>query len=205
MTRIKICGITNLEDALLAAELGVDALGFIFASSPRKIDSSKAEEIAGKMSPFITLGGVFVNETIDKIREVVEKVPLDFIQLHGEEGADFSKKLSFCKVIKTIRVKDKESLKGFEAYKEVRAFLLDTYIKGKAGGTGKTFDWRLAREAKSYGKPIILSGGLTPENVCQAIAEVKPYSVDASSGVESSPGKKDREKLKAFIKRVRET
>jgi len=204
MTRIKICGVTNLDDALLAADLGVDALGFIFASSPRKISLSKAKGIIKKIPPFISLVGVFVNERLKKVKEIAGECALDYIQLHGEEPPEFCQALYPYKVIKTIRVKDKESLEKISSYLKVKAVLLDTFVKGKPGGTGKIFNWNLAKEAQKSGKPIILSGGLSSENVRKAIELVNPYAVDVSSNIESSPGRKNREKLKAFIKAVRD-
>lgn len=206
MTRIKICGITNLDDALLAADLGADALGFIFAPSPRQISLSNAQEIIKEIPPFVSCVGVFVNENIEEIREAVYKCSLDYIQLHGEESPEFCQNLLHLpqEIIKTIRVKDKKSLEEVKSYLPVKAILLDTFAEDKAGGTGKTFNWNLAKEAKKAGKPIILSGGLSPENVRQAIESVNPYAVDVSSNIESYPGRKNREKLTAFIKAVRE-
>ncbi len=204
MTRIKICGITNLEDALLAATLGADALGFIFAPSPRQINSAKAREIIKKIPPFISSVGVFVNEKPGKIKELVNECSLDYIQLHGEEPPEFCQSLFPQKIIKTFRIKDEKSLEQVSSYFQVRAILLDTFVKGKAGGTGITFNWQLAREAKKMGKPIILSGGLSPKNVREAIESAAPFAVDISSGIESHPGKKDRVKLAGFIKAVRE-
>ena len=204
MMRIKICGITNLEDALLAAGLGADALGFIFAPSPRQINSAKAREIIKKIPPFISSVGVFVNEKLEKIRELADECFLDYIQLHGEEPPEFCRSLLPQKIIKSFRIKEKKSLEQVSSYFQLRAILLDTFVEGKAGGTGITFNWQLAREAKKTGKPVILSGGLSPENVRQAIKSVAPFAVDVSSGIESHPGKKDKVKLAAFIKVVRE-
>ncbi|MEA3368869.1 MAG: phosphoribosylanthranilate isomerase [Candidatus Ratteibacteria bacterium] len=204
MTRIKICGITNLEDALLAASLGADAVGFIFAPSPRQINLAKARDIIKKIPPFISPVGVFVNEKLEKIRETADECPLDYIQLHGEEPPEFCRSLFPQKIIKTFRIKDEKSLERVSSYFQVRAILLDTFVEGQAGGTGKTFNWRLAEETKKIGRPIILSGGLSPQNVRQAIESAAPFAVDVSSGIESHPGKKDRVKLAAFIKAVRE-
>ena len=204
MTRIKICGITNLEDALLAAGLGADALGFIFAPSPRQINSAKAREIIKKIPPFISSVGVFVNEKLEKIRKLADECLLDYIQLHGEESPEFCRTLLPQKIIKSFRIKEKKSLEQVSSYFQLRAILLDTFVEGKAGGTGTTFNWQLAREIKKTGKPIILSGGLSPENVRQAIESVAPFAVDVSSGIESHPGKKDKVRLTAFIKGVRE-
>jgi len=201
--RIKICGITNLEDALFCARLGADALGFIFASSPRKISLSKAQEIIKGLPPFISSVGVFVNEKPAKIKETAQRCSLDYIQLHGEETADFCQSLFPQKIIKSIRIKDRGSLNLLESFSRVKAFLLDTYVQGKAGGTGRTFNWHLAKEAKKAGLPIILSGGLSPENVREAIKLVQPVAVDASSSLESSPGKKDKAKVEFFIRTIK--
>ncbi len=199
MTRVKICGITNLEDAILAADLGVDALGFVFASSPRKVSLSRAKEIIEKIPPFISCVGVFVNEGIEKVKEIARECNLGCIQLHGEEPPELCQELYPYRVIKTIRVKNKKDLKLIPRYIDVKAILLDTFVEGKAGGTGVSFDWQLAREAQKYGKPIILSGGLSAENVKRAVEMVHPFAVDVSSSLEASPGKKDSRTMKSFM------
>lgn len=193
MVKVKICGITNIEDALSAVELGADALGFVFAPSPRQVTHEKAKEIIKKLPPWISTVGVFVNEKPERILQM----DLDWIQLHGEESPDYCRELGR-KIVKTIRVKEKSSLEKIPEY-SVAGILLDTYDPALSGGTGKGFNWDLAIEAKKFGKPIILAGGLNPENVAEAIKRVQPYGVDISSGVESSPGKKDYEKMKQFI------
>ncbi len=204
MTRIKVCGITNIDDALYAAELGADALGFIFyPKSPRYVLTAAVKEITDRLPPFVTTVGVFVNEEKEKIEEIVDKAGITLLQLHGDESPEFC--ASFDKgVIKAIRgvIKAIRIDKDFEAASlrdyDVDGFLLDTYDKGLYGGTGRTFDWNIAIEAKNFGR-IILSGGLNPENVNEAVEIVNPYAVDVGSGVEKEPGKKDREKLKRFI------
>jgi phosphoribosylanthranilate isomerase len=203
MVRIKICGITNLEDALLAAELGADALGFIFyPKSPRKVAPEAARAIIAQLPPFVASVGVFVDEDAASVQELATRVGLDWVQLHGQESPDYCRNLGR-RVIKGFRIKDEKSLMELEPYRDVvQAFLLDTYRKGQVGGTGEIFDWRLARETKKYG-PIILAGGLTPENVAQAITIVEPQAVDAASGTEASPGKKDPAKLKAFFQAIK--
>lgn len=201
MTKIKICGITNLEDALLATELGADALGFIFVpSSPRAVTPDAAKDIIAQLPPFVTKAGVFVNSSIEEILRIQQLCGLDVLQLHGDETPDFCRKLRG-KIIKVIRVKDEASLTPMKDY-HPGAFLLDTYQAGKPGGTGEIFNWELAVKAKQYGK-IILSGGLNPENVQQAILQVHPYAVDVASGVESAPGRKDHQRLRDFIKNVK--
>ncbi|OGP70354.1 MAG: N-(5'-phosphoribosyl)anthranilate isomerase [Deltaproteobacteria bacterium RBG_13_58_19] len=199
MVSIKICGITNLEDALLAAELGADALGFIFyPPSPRSIEPDAARDIIAKLPPFVSTVGVFVDEDAALIKELAASVGLDWLQLHGKETPEYCRTLGR-RVIKSFRIRDENSLASLAAYRgAVQAMLLDTYKKGLVGGTGETFDWDLARRARQYG-PIILAGGLTPENVAQAIAIAQPQAVDVASGVEAAPGKKDPEKLRAFF------
>jgi phosphoribosylanthranilate isomerase len=202
MVRIKICGITNLEDALLAAQLGADALGFIFyPPSPRFVTPDAARAIIPQLPPLVTTVGVFVDEDAATIMELAGQAGLDWLQLHGQEPPEYCRALDR-RVIKVFRIRDAASLGRLQDYQgAAQAFLLDTYKKGQVGGTGETFDWDLAREAKKYG-PIILAGGLTAENVAQAIAVAQPQAVDLASGVEAYPGKKDPEKLRAFFKAV---
>ena len=200
MAKIKICGITNLSDAQAASQLGADAVGFIFAKSPRRISPSKAGKIAASLPPFISKVGVFVNEKSSRVNKIAKECRLDYVQLHGEESPEYVKKIKL-PVIKALRIKDRSTLRQIKKLK-VEALLLDTYEKGRRGGTGKTFNWNIAKAAKKFGIPVILSGGLTPGNVSRAIKKVKPYAVDASSGVELYPGKKSIMKLKKFIKRA---
>ncbi len=202
MVRIKICGITNLEDALLAAELGAQALGFIFyAKSPRSVAPETARQIIGQLPPFVLSVGVFVDAAAAAVRDLAARVGLDWVQLHGAETPEYCRSLGR-RVLKGFRIKDENSLKELEAYRgAVQAFLLDTYKKGQTGGTGGTFDWHLAKEAQPYG-PIVLAGGLTPANVAWAIKTAQPQAVDVASGVEAAPGRKDPEKLRAFFKAV---
>jgi phosphoribosylanthranilate isomerase len=202
MVKIKICGITNLEDALLAAELGAHALGFIFyPKSPRKVAPETAREIIAQLPPFVASVGVFVDEDAAVVEDLAAKVRLDWVQLHGQESPEYCRSLGR-KVIKVFRIKDENSLRLLADYQgAAQAMLLDTYKKGQVGGTGEVFDWHLAREAKPYGR-IILAGGLTPANVAQAIEVAQPAAVDAASGTEAAPGKKDPAKLRAFFKAV---
>ena len=202
MVRIKICGITNLEDALLAADLGADALGFIFyAKSPRKVAPETAREIIAQLPPFVASVGVFVDEAAAVVQELAARVGLDWVQLHGQESPEYCRNLGR-RVIKGFRIRDAESLCPLADYREAaQALLLDSYKQGQVGGTGTGFDWRLAREAKQFGR-IILAGGLTPENVAQAIAAAQPQAVDTASGTEAAPGRKDPAKLRAFFKAV---
>ena len=199
--KVKICGTTSLKDAFLAVESGADAIGFIFYKmSPRNISQKEAKEIILQLPPFIETVGVFVNETSDKINRIAEQCKLNSIQLHGEESPALCRRVKR-KVIKAFRVKNADSLKSIASYK-VSGFLLDSYNDGSKGGTGQVFDWNLALRVKRQG-PVILAGGLNPYNVFTAIHRVKPYGVDVCSGVENSPGIKDHEKVRAFIKSVR--
>ena len=207
-TKVKICGITNMGDAQHAVDWGADALGFVFwGKSPRYISPEDAALIVRGLPPFVTTVGVFVNEDILHIRRTVHDVGLGCVQLHGEEGPDECCSIaheSGFRVIKAVRVRGAEDIDALTKYNvcKISAYLLDTYKEGVQGGTGESFDWELAKLAASVG-PIILSGGLNPENVEEAIKVVKPYAVDVSSGVEQRPGKKDPNKVSVFIERVR--
>jgi phosphoribosylanthranilate isomerase len=200
--RVKICGITNLDDALAAVAFGADALGFVFfQESPRYVPYDDAASIIRKLPPFITTVGVFVNEKPEEIGKITSWTGIDVIQLHGDESpsqCSFSRR-----VIKAIRVKSLESLDPVIHYQEkVSAFLLDTYAPDVFGGTGRIFNWDIASYAKQFGK-IILAGGLTPDNIAEAIKQVMPYGVDVSSGVESGKGKKDLNKMQVFIEQAK--
>jgi phosphoribosylanthranilate isomerase len=202
--RIKICGITNTEDALAAAELGADAVGFVFAPSPRQVSPEKAREVIMALPPLVQAVGVFVDEDSEKVTSIADFCRLDLFQFHGNEPAAYCARFGR-RVIKAVRVQNQGSLEGCSEYRSiVDAFLLDTYVSGRSGGTGLTFDWNLALEAKRYGR-IILAGGLDPDNVAGAISAAKPYAVDASSGLEQKPGVKDHEKMAQFIQKVRQT
>ncbi|MCK4739049.1 MAG: phosphoribosylanthranilate isomerase [Deltaproteobacteria bacterium] len=207
--RVKVCGITRLEDALFAVECGADALGFIFWNgSKRNITPEEAGEIVKKLPPFVTPVGVFVNEDSNNIAEIVKTARLGCIQLHGEETPETVRSLSLalsCSILKAFRVKDLNDVEQIGDFLDsgVSAFLLDSFKEGERGGTGKTFDWELALHAKNFGS-IILSGGLNAENVGSAIKKVSPYGVDVSSGVEDAPGKKNHKKIKTFIERAKE-
>ena len=200
--RVKICGITNNEDAHAAVEYGADALGFVFAKSPRQVTKKHTRDIIRNLPPFVTTVGVFVDEKVDKIKEICDFCGIHTVQLHGNEQPSYLKELEGYKLIKAFRVKEEDDLKQLVNYKP-HAFLLDSYVKGVMGGTGVSFKWEIARQAHKYGI-IILSGGLTPENVKEAIQMVKPYAVDVSSGVESSPGKKDTLLVKRLIANAKE-
>ena len=200
---VKICGITDYEDASIAVELGVDALGFIFADSPRQITPQKARDIISAMPPFVKTVGVFVDEGPAAIKEIIHDCGLDLVQLHGDESPDLCCEL-MPYTIKALRIKDESSLRTSRIYQgKVRALLLDTYSKDKAGGTGKTFNWQLAIKIKKLGIPIILAGGLGPSNIDDAVSTVRPYAVDVNSGVEERPGKKSHTLMKDLMEKVR--
>ena len=199
--RVKICGITNAKDADMAVEAGADALGFIFvAGTPRYIDPDAAREIVNDLPPFVSPVGVFADHPVEEIERVIDRCGFRTVQLHGSEAPEYCRHLAVS-VIKTFRVRRGGALPPFEAYR-VHAFLLDTFVEGRLGGTGQTFPLEVASSAKAFGR-VIIAGGLTPENVAQVIREVHPYAVDVSSGVESTPGRKDPQKLRDFIACVR--
>lgn len=202
--KIKICGITNLEDALYCSSLGVDAIGFVCTKSPRKVSMDKLEPILKRVPAFITTVGVFVNESMGFIQKVLRDFRLNVVQLHGDETPQFCKELKKkVKVIKAIRIGDDFRLDRISRY-NVDALLLDTYSRVVYGGTGRAFDWDVAKKIKKLTKmPIILAGGLNPDNVASAIKFVRPYAVDVSSGVEKCCGKKDYSLVKDFVERVR--
>jgi len=200
-TKIKICGITNMEDAMAACELGADALGFIFyRESKRYVDPKIARSIISNLPPFLSTVGVFVNQDLDEIIAIKDEAGIDAAQLHGDETPGFCRSVPL-KVIKAIRVKDSLDESRVAQY-PVQAILFDTYSDAEYGGSGKSFNWEILRDISSR-ETIILSGGLSPSNVTEALRAVKPYAVDVSSGVEDSPGKKDHMKLRKFIEAVK--
>lgn len=203
--KIKICGITNAQDAQVSVEAGADALGFVFYSkSPRWIEPAVAKRIIAQLPLFVLSVGVFVNQDQETIRHIYDECGLSFAQLHGDETSTFCESLGR-PVLRALRLQDRGSLLALAEYKGrmgVRGFVVDAFSSDAYGGTGQTVDWTLAREvAKSA--PILLAGGLTPNNVQEAIQQVQPYGVDVSSGVEEAPGKKDPEKIRAFTQAVR--
>lgn len=202
MLKVKICGITNYDDAVMAVKLGADALGFIFALSPRKILPEKARDIIRDIPPFIKSVGVFVNETPEIIEGISEQCGLDIIQLHGDEDPETCTRF-MPRAIKALRINNDLIPENIEEYRgNVRAFLLDTYSKKAAGGTGKTFNWDSAIKIKALGVPIILAGGLAPSNIEEAISRVTPYAVDVNSGIEESPGKKSPALMKELFEKI---
>ncbi|MFA6664981.1 MAG: phosphoribosylanthranilate isomerase [Armatimonadota bacterium] len=204
MVKIKICGITNMADAAAAVRAGADALGFVFAESPRRISPDAAAEIVSTLPPFITTVGVFAGESADSICRIMDAAGLDAVQLHGYEGEFAWPHEPRWRIIRGIRVRREEDIRAAAELK-CSALLLDTHVEGALGGTGRTFNWNLAILAKETKKPVILAGGLSPENAGEAVRKVHPYAVDVSSGVEASPGIKDHRKIEEFIKNVRES
>ena len=202
-TRVKICGLTNLEDALMAAEAGADLLGFIFADSPRRVEPLAVQKIIAALPPLVRTVGVFVNEKPETILEIAGRCRLDYLQLHGKETPADCLLLDDRKIIKALRIGTGEPFPDFDLYGEqCEIFLYDTLVPGMAGGSGLTFDWQLLDHGRA-GRYFILAGGLSPENVGQAIEMVRPWAVDVSSGVEREPGRKDRAKIEAFMNAVR--
>ncbi|MEW6087231.1 MAG: phosphoribosylanthranilate isomerase [bacterium] len=199
LIRIKICGITSLEDALACVNYGADAVGFVFAKSPRKTDKHKCREIVRRLPPFITAVGLFANQSMQEINDITEFCPLDVLQFHGDESNEFCEGFNK-RIIKAFRISNSDDLKDLDKY-NVSAYLLDSFNRSKLGGTGESFDWKLIENVKN--RRLILAGGLNPDNAGEAVRKYLPYGVDVSSGVESSPGVKDHKKIKAFIEAVR--
>jgi len=200
--KVKICGVTNVADALAAAEAGADMIGLNFYDqSPRHLTLAQAVEISRALPPFVLRVGVFVNPREALVTRAIGECNLSLLQFHGDETPDFCMQFNLMSM-KAIRVSDTESLKQLENY-QTDAFLLDAYSKHGLGGTGEKFNWDLAIAAQKFGKPIFLAGGLTPENVAEAVIKVRPFAVDVSSGVEASPGRKDPAKMTAFVNAAR--
>jgi phosphoribosylanthranilate isomerase len=203
MPRVKICGITNLDDARYASACGADALGFVFyKDSPRCVDPGQAQRIIAELPPMITTVGLFVNESPDRIRQTVEFCGLNAVQLHGDEKPDQCCYAPY-RVIKALRLRPGIDDSVFSSY-QVSALLLDAYVPDKPGGTGQRCDWDRAKKIASRHR-VILAGGLNPDNVTEAVRQVQPYAVDVSSGVEIKPGQKDPEKVASFIRMARES
>lgn len=204
-TRVKICGVTSLDDAGLAAELGAWAVGVVlYAESPRSCDPAIATEIGSALKRRCEVAGVFVNEHLDRVVAHAENCELSLLQFHGDEGPAYcaeAARRTGAKVIKAFQVRSAATLADVARY-AVDYCMLDSYAGGLRGGTGETFDWSLAR-TKEFKAPLILSGGLNPDNVAAAIAEVRPFAVDVASGVEAGPGRKDPGKLRAFFAAAR--
>lgn len=202
---VKICGITNAADAALAVDAGADALGFVFyRKSPRAIEPEAAKRIIASLPPFVLPVGVFVNEEAKRIRDIMDGCGLGLAQLHGDESAAYCEGLGR-PVLRALRLRTAADLLALAELKGragVRGVVIDAYSEDGYGGTGRTADWTLAAEAARTAA-VLLAGGLTPDNVAEAARAVQPYGVDVSSGVEASPGRKDAEKLRAFIREAK--
>src|SRR5258705_543689 len=202
IVRVKLCGVTRLEDALLGIELGVAAVGFNFVEgSPRRVTPEQAAEVCAGLPPFVTRVGVFADESPGVVEAAVRKAGLTCVQLHGDETPEACRSIPIA-WYKAHRVGADFAPESVRSYASTTC-LLDTRVDGMRGGTGETFDWDVARLTSAYAR-VILAGGLTPSNIQEAIAAARPYAVDVNSGVESAPGKKDRALLTAFMSRVRE-
>jgi phosphoribosylanthranilate isomerase len=196
--KVKICGVTNLADGLAAAEAGADVLGFVFYDqSPRSISVEAVAGLIAQLPPFVMKAGVFVNASEELVLRAIRECGLNLLQFHGDEPPDYCLQFGLMSM-KAFRIRDAASLEALHNY-PTDAWLLDAYSPGKPGGTGETFNWDLAFEARNWGRPIFLAGGLTAGNVAEAVRRAQPYGVDVSSGVEAAPGKKDHAKVRAFI------
>ena len=202
MTRVKICGITSVSDAKAAVDFGADALGLIFANSPRQVSVREAVKICRSLSPWTSVVGVFVNEKPQRMLSIARECGFSTLQLHGQEEPAILSGLKPLKVVKVLHVDQDFKAQKIKRYSSADAILLDTRIADQLGGTGKVFDWKALKKI-DFIKPLIVSGGLNPENVAEAIRCFRPYGVDVSSGVEKSPGKKDLIKMKRFIQNAK--
>ena len=199
---MKICGLTNVEDALAAAQAGADLLGFVlWEKSPRHVTIETAREIARQLPPGTRRVGVFVDAAVKQVMFSLRICDFSALQFHGQESPSFCRQFGVM-TIKAFRVRDAGSLQAMPGY-DTDAFLLDSQVEGQPGGTGETFDWPLAAAAKKFNKPIFLAGGLTPQNVAAAVRAARPFGVDVSSGVEAAPGKKDAQKMRDFVAAAR--
>ena len=204
MVRVKVCGITSLEDGQMAVRSGADALGFVFAPSPRRIRPEEAREIINGVSPFVKTVGVFVDERPSVVRQIIEFCGIDLVQFHGEESPEACGEF-MPRTVKAFRVRDGSVLSLMRQYQgRIRAMLLDAFSPERAGGTGQTFDWAIAVTAKGLHIPVILSGGLNPSNIRDAVKKVRPFAVDVNSGIEERPGKKDPVLMEKLMKRIRD-
>ena len=207
MTRVKACGITNPDDAQAATKLGAWALGMIFwPQSPRACEVEVAEEIGAELHRRVELVGVFVNAHLDELPPVAERAHLSILQLQGDEGPAYcaeAARRTGCKVMKAVRVKDASSVADLQRF-HTDFHMLDAHVPGSRGGTGESFNWELAKHHR-FDVPMVLSGGLNPDNVAEAIGVASPFAVDSASGTEAEPGRKDPAKLEAFFRAVERT
>jgi phosphoribosylanthranilate isomerase len=205
VTRVKVCGLTELDDARLAVELGAWALGMVFhPESPRACDPGTAELVGSELRRKAEIVGAFVNWPLDELEHMADRASLTILQLHGDEGPAYCREAARktgCKVMKAVQAKDVAAVRKLESYREVDLHMLDAHAEDLRGGTGHTFDWELAKQDRSR-IPLVLSGGITPDNVAEAIEVVRPFAVDSASGTESEPGRKDEAKLRALFSAV---
>ncbi|NDY42520.1 phosphoribosylanthranilate isomerase [Dissulfurirhabdus thermomarina] len=203
MTRVKVCGLTDAAEAVAVAAAGADAVGLVFAESPRRVSMETARGIVAALPPFVQSVGVFVDEDPARVAEVAAACGLDLLQFHGEEPPAYCARFA-PRAVKARRVRSADDIEALRPYEAaVRAFLLDAWAPDAHGGTGRTFDWALAvRAVRELARPVILAGGLDPENVGRAVARVRPWAVDVSSGVERAPGRKDPARVAAFVRAV---
>ena len=204
MTRVKVCGITNMGDARLAADAGAWAIGLIFVpSSERRAEVDEAARVGAELHRRVEVVGVFANATLDEVAELVDLCALTAVQLHGDEGPAYCTEVARrtgAKVIKAVRVRDQHSVRSLGAYRDrVDFHMVDAYVPGELGGTGETFSWELLADRHSE-VPLILSGGITPDNAAEAVQAVQPFALDSASGTEVSPGRKDPAKVEALIR-----
>jgi phosphoribosylanthranilate isomerase len=207
MARVKLCGITNMDDARMCADAGAWALGMIFyPQTARRCEVEEAERISAELRRKVEMAGVFVNAELDEVAAIADVCNLSLIQLHGDEGPAYCAEVARrtgAKIAKAVRAKDKASVKALLAFRDrVDFHMVDAYRPDMLGGTGETFSWELLEELRDSSHPLILSGGLTPENIGDAIAKVHPFAVDTASGTEAEPGRKDPAKVTAFMRAV---
>lgn len=210
---VKICGITNLDDALYAAEAGADAVGFVFARSPRQVRPEEVREITSRLPDEVVSVGLFVNSSVEEILDCISLSGVKAVQLHGDEPPEVVEELArrfTCRaeasgwpvITKAFAPRERSDLMQLRNYTAAEAFLIDAHVEGVRGGSGQRADWELARAAKQFGR-VILAGGLNLQNAAEALIQVEPFGVDVSSGVEAAPGKKDPARVKEFIRQVR--
>ncbi|MCU0788470.1 MAG: phosphoribosylanthranilate isomerase [Verrucomicrobia bacterium] len=201
--KVKICGITNPGDAEAAVAAGADLLGLVFHDpSPRRVSLEQAAEVCRVIPPYVVRVGLFVNPAPERVTEVIARCGLQMLQFHGDETPGFCLQFGLM-TLKAFRIQGPKTLEDLPPY-ATDAWLLDAHVPGKFGGTGQTFDWAIAAQAAQLGKPVFLAGGLTPDNVGEAVRRVQPYGVDVSGGVEAAPGRKDHAKVRAFIEAARQ-
>lgn len=205
MTRVKVCGVARLEDARLAAELGAWAVGIVFhPESPRLCDPATAEQIGHELKRRAEVAGVFVNWPLDELEHVADRCGLTILQLHGDEGPAYCREAARrtgCRVMKAVAAKDAKSVRTLDAYREADFHMLDAHSERVRGGSGTTFDWSLAGHHRSQ-VPLVLSGGIDPDNAAEAVAAVRPFAVDSASGTDAEPGVKDPDKVRALLRAV---